>query len=78
MALDKDFSKLLGRGENPNGMVAQTANGTIRQRGFSGDGGGDGDAWRYGMVDGSRWNDDPRIKPEPIGDPELTFALRKR
>jgi hypothetical protein len=78
MALSKDFSKLLGRGENPNGMVSQTANGTVRQVDFSGDGGDDGDMWRFGQVDGSRWNSDPRIKARPVGDEELTTVLRGR
>ena len=81
MTLPKHLYQLLGKGENPNGMVAQTANGTVRQDGnFSGDGGDDGDnfGYRFGQVDGQRWNADPRIRPAPIGDPEFTFALRKR
>jgi len=58
MTLPADLSKLLGTGENPNGMVAQTANGTL-----VGGRGGDGDTWRYGMMaDGPRWNEDPRIE----------------
>jgi hypothetical protein len=58
MTLPADLSKLLGTGENPNGMVAQTANGTLV------DGrGGDGYTWRDGMMaDGPRWNEDPRIE----------------
>ena len=28
-----DFEKLIGRGENPNGFTAQTANGTAKWRG---------------------------------------------
>jgi hypothetical protein len=62
MTLPADLSKLLGTGENPNGMVAQTANGTLV------DGrGGDGYTWRDGMMaDGPRWNEDPRIEaPNP-------------
>jgi len=63
MAWGNDLDKLLGKGENPNGFVAQTANGTIR------DGrGGDGETWRYGQADGPRWNEDPRIMPEPLYD----------
>jgi hypothetical protein len=58
MALPKDgdFSKLLGKGENPNGFVSQTANGTLI------DGrGGDGENYAWGgMADGPRWNQDPR------------------
>lgn len=64
MTLPSDLSKLLGNGENPNGMIAQTANGTIRNGR-----GGDGDEYRYGMMaDGPRWNTDPRPEaPQPFG-----------
>lgn len=58
MALPKngDFSELLGEGENPNGMIAQTPNGTVTN-GL----GGDGDQFRYSLIaDGARWNTDPR------------------
>lgn len=56
MALPKDgdFSRLLGEGENPNGFVAQTANGTIRNGR-----GGDGETFWRGSADGPRWNEDP-------------------
>lgn len=64
MAWGNNLDKLVGKGENPNGFIAQTANGTIR------DGhGGDGDQPRYNMADGPRWNTDPRIEPKPLDDP---------
>lgn len=70
MALPKDgdFSKLLGKGENPNGFVSQTPNGTyINGRGS------DGYQPRYWpMADGSRWNEDPR--PEAVQDAPLTLG----
>lgn len=56
-----DFSKLLGNGENPNGMIAQTPNGTERNGT-----GSDGSTWRYAMADGPRWNDDPTPRPPPL------------
>jgi hypothetical protein len=64
MALPSDLSKLLGTGENPNGMVAQTANGTI----INGRG-GDGDNYRGMMADGPRWNTDPREEAPVLTDP---------
>lgn len=60
-----DFSKLLGRGENPNGMVVQTANGTI----VNGRG-GDGDCRPWTMADGPLWNTDPR----PDGDRDAMMS----
>jgi hypothetical protein len=54
MAFPRDVSKLVDGGENPNGMISQTPNGTIR------DGMGcDGSQPRYNMADGPRWNRDP-------------------
>lgn len=66
MTLPNDLSKLLGNGENPNGMVAQTANGTVRVGRNGGDGGGDGHSYRYGMADGPMWNQDPRMMPDSL------------
>jgi hypothetical protein len=68
MALPKngDFSQLLGTGENPNGMIAQTPNGTERNGG-----GSDGMTYRYGMADGPRWNDDPTPQPPPLVSVEI-------
>lgn len=60
-----DFSKLLGTGENPNGFVAQTANGTI----INGQG-GDGWSRPWNTADGG-WNDDPRIERTPLGEPAV-------
>lgn len=61
MALPKDLSELLGKGENPNGMIAQTPNGTER------DGmGSDGSEMRYNMADGERWNGDPMPGVAPL------------
>ena len=70
MALPKDgdFSKLLGKGENPQGFVSQTPNGTyINGRGS------DGYQYRWWpMADGKRWNEDPR--PEATQDAPLSLA----
>lgn len=63
MALPKngDWSTLVQESENPNGMIAQTANGTEH------DGvGSDGSQFRYNMADGSRWNSDPMRQPDPL------------
>jgi hypothetical protein len=53
-----NFASMVGRGENPNGVVQQTSNGT------SIDGkGSDGDDFVWGIAaDGPRWN-----KTEPVG-----------
>jgi hypothetical protein len=50
-----DMSQLLGPGENPNGFVAQTPNGTMVD-------GKSCDGYFHPMVeaDGERWNSDPR------------------
>lgn len=77
MALPKDgdFSKLLGTGENPNGFVSQTCNGTLV------DGrGGDGNNYAaYGfMADGPRWNSDPRMESMPLGQPMAIVVTRKK
>jgi hypothetical protein len=77
MALPKngDFSELLGNGENPNGMIAQTPNGTER-----GGVGSDGRTWRWDMADGPRWNADPMPIPpslvpiEAMGETGPTIA----
>jgi hypothetical protein len=61
MALPSDLSKLLGGGENPNGMIAQTPNGTV----VNGRG-GDGSQFRWDMADGRVWNGDPLPKPEAL------------
>lgn len=74
MTLPSDLSKLLGNGENPNGMIAQTANGTIRNGR-----GGDGDTWRYNMADGPRWNTDPRPEGPVDTDPAMvTVSMHSR
>lgn len=58
---DGDFSKFLGEGENPNGTVAQTPNGTmINSRGS------DGEQPFRQMTDGERWSRDPVIQPDRI------------
>lgn len=71
MALPKsgDWSELLGSGENPKGMVAQTANGTI----VNGEG-GDGRSWRGSMADGSRWNSDPRPDAVSYESPAMVMV----
>ena len=61
MPLPRDLSELLGEGENPNGMVSQTPNGTV----INGMG-GDGSQYRWDMADGARWNADPLPKPEAL------------
>jgi hypothetical protein len=68
MALPKDgdFSKLLGKGENPNGFVSQTCNGTL----IDGRGGDGYNERAYGrMADGARWNTDPRMETMPLSQP---------
>ena len=53
-----NFANMVGRGENPNGLVQQTANGTS----IAGKG-SDGDDFLWGIeADGPRWN-----KTEPAG-----------
>ncbi len=61
-----NFVDLLGTGENPNGVVAQTANGTI----INGRG-GDGSEWRGKMADGPRWNTDPREEAPLMVEPGI-------
>jgi hypothetical protein len=47
-----NFAGIVGRGENPNGIVQQTSNGTWINRE-----GADGDDFIWGVpADGSRWN----------------------
>ena len=56
-----DFSQLLGKGENPSGMIAQTPNGTER------DGvGSDGREWQWGAPNGVRWNKNPMPEAPPL------------
>ena len=53
-----NFASIVGRGENPNGIVQQTSNGTWVNRE-----GADGDDFIWGLAaDGPRWN-----KTEPVG-----------
>jgi hypothetical protein len=53
-----NFAGMVGRGENPNGLVQQTSNGTWVNRQ-----GADGDDFVWGIpADGPRWN-----KTEPSG-----------
>jgi hypothetical protein len=76
MALPKngDFSRLLGKGENPNGLVAQTVNGTV-VNGV----GGDGVVFRFPgeMADGPRWNEDPRPERVRLGAMAPILPRRK-
>lgn len=70
MTLPSDLSKLLGDGENPNGFVSQTGNGTL----LNGRG-GDGCTYNWGMKpDGARWNDDPRPECQ-MSDMGMTPAV---
>ena len=57
-----DFSQLLGQGENPNGFVSYTPNGTL----VNGHG-GDGYSHPWPTADGERWSADPRP-----GVPQMT------
>lgn len=60
---DGDFAGLVAEGENPNGFVAQTANGT-RRDGFA----DDGRTYQWGTPpDGARWN----FNPMPGAEPEM-------
>lgn len=61
---DGDWSRLLGMGENSNGMVAQTPNGTL-VNGRGGDG-----TTEPMLGDTPGWNDDPRpgVSPMPSYD----------
>lgn len=61
---DGDFAGLVAEGENPNGFVAQTANGT-RRDGFA----DDGMTYSWGpRPDGERWNCNPMPGAEPYAD----------
>lgn len=57
----RSFADLVASGENPNGMIAQTPNGTERNGS-----GSDGMTYRYNYADGPRWNDDPTPQPPPL------------
>lgn len=76
-----DWSELLGTGENPNGVVAQTPNGTVIN-------GAGGDGWEFAHerdnTDGERWNRDPMPKrdgprmmdmPETLGATAVTVGV---
>ena len=77
MPLPKDLSELLGEGENPHGMVAQTPNGT-----FINGRGSDGFVWKDNLdADGARWNDDPRMETpilEPTGIVRVQAHVRSK
>jgi len=60
----KDFSKIVARGENPNGVVQQTSNGTVIDGA-----GGDGFQYNWGdKPDGARWNNNP-MPQNPFNEP---------
>jgi len=66
MAIPKngDWSRILGAGENPNGFVSQTPNGTM----MNGKG-ADGDQWPMALpADGPRWSRSmPEVRSFGIG-----------
>jgi hypothetical protein len=66
----------VGRGENPNGVVSQTANGTsINGKGS------DGDDWTWGKAaDGPRWNKTgaATMADRDVARPIAIVATRRR
>lgn len=56
-----DFSELLGKGENPRGMVSHTPNGTETNGR-----GSDGVTPVWSTPNGPRWNENPMPETEPV------------
>ena len=65
---------LYGKGENPNGMIAQTADGTVRNA----DALGPQDYHWNQEADGPRWNSGFQSKPESFQTPVTPGKIRKR
>jgi hypothetical protein len=67
----------VGKGENPNGLVQQTSNGTWINRQ-----GADGDDYTYRIAaDGPRWNKtepEGKIEDRTVARPTVALSNRKR
>jgi hypothetical protein len=72
-----DFARMVGRGENPNGVVQQTSNGTWVNRE-----GADGDDFVWFPADGPRWNktepDEGRLADMDVPRPIAIVASRRK
>lgn len=70
-----NLTGMVGRGENPNGFVAQTPNGTN----INGEG-SDGDDRAWGLTaDGPRWNKaEPNLQDTGVSRPIAITATRRR
>lgn len=67
-----DFEGMIANGENPNGMMAQTADGTLRNADALGP-----QDWHWNQsADGPRWNDGFQPKPDVPAQPTLRRKRR--
>jgi hypothetical protein len=69
-----DWDDLYGKGENPNGTIAQTSNETVRNC----DAMPPQDYHYHQSADGERWNDGFQNKVDYFGTPAPTTVGRSR